>query len=110
MEARGLALDKSHDVPRPQPREPDRAATEPICEKPADEGNVIDDGRAHQRPIADQVLLERLHRLLDRRQSGWRDRLRWNHGAAAQKIDELGEGCRITLVASHSSSARTQVA
>ena len=105
MEARGLALDISHDVPRLQLRETDRATTEPIGEKPADEEAVIDDRRARQRPIDAQILLERLHDVLDRRQSGWRDLFRWNHAAAAQKIDELSECGRIVPATSPASSA-----
>jgi len=110
MEARGLALNTSHHVPRPQPREPDRATSEPIREKPADEGDVIEHRRADQRPIIEQVLPERLRGLLNRRQSRSRDLLRWDHAAAVHTIDELPEGCRISLVKAHPSSARSQVA
>jgi hypothetical protein len=49
MQARGVALDKSHDVAGAQAREPDPSVAEPTREEIADEGHVIDDRRTSQR-------------------------------------------------------------
>src|SRR3972149_499298 len=92
-----------------QARERDRSAAEPIDEEAADERHVVDAGRSGQRALVAQVALERLCLLLNPGQSAWGDLLSGDHAVPAQKVQELFQRGRITLMYLHPSSARSQV-
>ena len=84
MQAWGLALDKSHDIPGTQVRKLHRSVAELMREESMDERHIMDDGGTSQHAFVAQVALELLHGLLDRgrRSAGW-DLLRGDHALTA---------------------------
>jgi hypothetical protein len=109
MQARGVALDKSHDIAGAQARERDRSVAEPIVEETADERHVINDRRTSQRTLVAQVALERLYPLLNRSQAAWCVLLSGDHALPAQKVYELLQRGGVAPAHLHAASAGSQI-
>jgi len=91
MQARSLALHKSHNIAGTEMRERHAALPEPSREEPPDKRDVVGDGRRSQDAFVAQVRFERMRLVLNLSQSA-----RWlllcrNDTLVLQEPEELSE-------------------
>lgn len=109
MQARHLALNKSHDIPATQPRKREPSIAKTLFEKIPDERYVSGDRRAGQAACFAQVLLVCLYITLSRSCLRCRYLLAGKHTLTAQEINERSERGSITPTRSHVSSVISQI-